>query len=634
MKLRARLLIAFTGVALVVITLFGSIAYHITRDFAAEEETHLLQSFAQERAKVLSKLLQNINEEKIDNFLSRHESNLHYPGILLNQGNELVSISPNAKTLFPKYIALQLEALNIQANDGGSFEINNTEILWALATIPDTGYKLVIIHNTDGDASFIESVGAQLLVTGIITISLAIWGALILASFISKRLDGQNNILVHQALHDHLTDLPNRYVLSDRLQQAIYYCSREGLPVSLLLLDLKRFKEINDTLGHRSGDTLLKQIGPRLKSILWEPDTIARVDGDVFAVLLPKVGKNNLDIVINKITAALEKPFPVDDLELETSVTIGVAIFPESGKDPDGLIRQAHVALFQTKKNGRDFTIYSAEADPHSIEQLTLMSELRQALNNNELELYYQPKIDLKTQQVIGAEALIRWQHPERGFIPPDDFIPKAEQSGLIRPLTSWVLEHALKQSHDWYNRGINISIAVNVSQRSLYDQQLTEQIAELMQKMKIGACSLDIEITETAIMADPVHSLATLYALKLMGIKLSIDDFGTGFTSLSHLKELPIDELKIDKSFVMNMAKDNKDVVIVSTIIELAHSMGRSVVAEGVESQETMSMLIALGCDTAQGFYMTKPLPALEFENWLKMSNWHPAQYKKPNIA
>lgn len=591
MTLRCRLLIAFSTVALVVLILFGSIAYHITSDFALKKETHLLLSYAGERAKELSHSLQNTRPETISSFLSRHEANLHYPGILLNQRNELVSISPEAKALFPNHLALQLEAINIQAGDSGMLEINNTEFLWGLATVPDTHYKLVIIHAGDDDITIIESIGVQLLVSGIIIIWLSIWGALILSSLISKRLDEQNKILVHQALHDHLTDLPNRYLLYDRLQQAIYFCRRDGLPVTLLLLDLKRFKEINDTLGHRSGDTLLKQIGPRLKSILWEPDTIARLDGDEFAVLLPKVGKQYLDIVINKITRALEKPFPVDEIELEINVTIGVAFFPQHGKNPDDLIRQAHVALCQAKKTGSEFMIYSAEADSHSIEQLTLMSELRHALNNDELELYYQPKIDLKTQQTVGAEALIRWHHPERGLIPPDDFIPKAEQTGLIKPLTSWVLENALKQSHDWYNRGIYIGIAVNVSQRSLYDQQLIGQIADLMRKMKIGYCNLDIEITETAIMDNPTHSLATLHALKLMGIKLSIDDFGTGFTSLSHLKELPIDELKIDKSFVMNMTNDNKDVVIVSTIIELAHSMGRSVVAEGVESQEIMSM-------------------------------------------
>lgn len=444
---------------------------------------------------------------------------------------------------------------------------------------------------------------------------------------ISSRLDKQNAVLLHQSLHDPLTDLPNRNQLFDRLLEAIYHARRVNQPVALFLLELNHLKEINDTLGHLGGDDLLRQIGPRLHDSLHNTYTIARLEGSEFAILAPGLDPQHINTVARKIIQALEQPFIVDELELETGAAIGIALFPAHGNDPDTLFRQADTAMCLSKKHGHDYFIYSTETDPHSVEQLTLMSELRQAINNDELQLFYQPKIDLTTQKVTGAEALLRWFHPERGLIPPDDFIPKAEQTGLIKPLTKWVIAQAFRQGNEWNKQGMPLQIAINVSQRSLYDREIINQIADTMQQLRITSCTLDIEITETAIMAHPKQSMATLQMLSAMGIHLSIDDFGTGFTSLAYLKELPVDELKIDKSFVMSMLDDVKDVMIVRSIIELAHSLGRVVVAEGVESKEILELLQSLNCDTAQGFYMSKPLPAREFAQWLTSSEWSPLE-------
>ncbi len=624
MKLRQRLLLSFIGVAIVVTTIFGTVAYYITINYSNEEKIHLLQFIAQKNASDLSALTKNTTNKNLIHPFSNHNFNDIFSYVLLNENNKPLARTSATSLLDLKHPLSQLNKLNFQHNNSGNLEFGHNKIYWALAKIPETKYKLLLIHSIYKNTALMQVVGSRFAITAAIIIWLAIWGALILSARFSNQLDKQNAILVHQALHDHLTDLPNRYLLYDRLQQAIYYNHHEKTPITLLLIEINRFKEIIDTLGHRSGDTLLKQISQRLKNIVFEQNTVARLDGDQFAILLNDTHEKNIDIVVKSIIKILEEPFPVDELMLETGVTIGIATFPDHGKDPDSLIRHADVALYQANKDGRSFMVYSSEADPNSIDQLTLMSDLHRALNNDELELYYQPKIDLKSHKVIGVEALIRWQHPERGFITPDYFIPMAEQSGLIKPITAWVMEQALKQNQEWEKIDIKIKMAINVSQRNLYDHQLTSQFRNLMQQMNISTHHLEIEITETAIMSDPSHSLATLHALHEMGIKLSIDDFGTGFTSLSHLKDLPIDELKIDKSFIMGMPHDDKDLAIVSTIIELAHNMGYSVVAEGVESQEIMDMLIDLKCNTVQGYYISRPLPAKMFEHWLITSGWH----------
>jgi len=426
------------------------------------------------------------------------------------------------------------------------------------------------------------------------------------------------------AYYDILTGLPNRTLLHDRLQQAIFAGQRGNKPLAILLMDLDRFKEINDTIGHQNGDLLLQQVGRRLQNILFKSDMVARLGGDEFAVLLPTIAApEHTALVARKILKALEEPFVLGGLTLDVGVSIGIALSPEHGEDADLLIQRADVAMYAAKQTSSGYAVYTAEQDPHSPRRLALMSELRHAIEHGELALYYQPKIDLKAGHVIGVEALVRWNHPQRGLIPPDQFIGPAEQTGMIRPLAQWVLKEAHRQFKEWHQAKLNLPISVNLSVRNLQDPQLLDQVAGLIQASGAASSWLELELTESILMVDPARAMEVLKQLSAMGIRLSIDDFGTGYSSLGYLKGLPVHEIKIDKSFVMDMRKDKNATMIVLSIINLAHNLGLKVVAEGVEDEETRDQLAAFGCDAAQGYFWSRPIPATELSRWLTESSW-----------
>jgi len=448
-------------------------------------------------------------------------------------------------------------------------------------------------------------------------------GLVYVAQDISEQKKAEAKIQ-HMAFYDTLTKLPNRNMLYDRLLKAIQTASGQGKPMALLLMDLDHFKEINDTLGHYQGDLLLKEMGSRLKSALFEPDTVARLGGDEFTVLLPRLAKvEDIHVVIQKLQDALRAPFMIDSQPVAVEASIGVAIYPDHGTNADVLLQRADVAMYMAKNSGSGYLIYDPKHDEHSPRRLALIGELRQAIDNEQLFLYYQPKISFKTHRVIGLEALVRWQHPEYGFVPPDQFILPAEQTGLIHPLTRWVLKTALSQSQVWRQAGLDLPVSVNLSARNLHDPELRGYLAELFKTTGGTPELLELEITESAIMADPQRALEVITRLRAMGIRFSLDDFGIGYSSLSYLKKLPVDTIKIDKSFVMDMAKDEDDVLIVLSTINLAHNLGLKVVAEGVELGKIWDQLANFGCDAAQGYYMSKPLPVDDLNRWLKESPW-----------
>ena len=424
----------------------------------------------------------------------------------------------------------------------------------------------------------------------------------------------------YQALHDDLTGLPNRVLLHDRIHQSVLGIERDKSLVAVMLMDLDRFKEVNDTLGHHSGDLLLKQIGPRLRSILRESDTIARLGGDEFGILLPNVADRPAAVqVADKIKRALDLPFEIQGLKLNIEASIGIAFAPDHGREVETLIQRADVAMYVSKGSGSGYAIYAPEQDLHSPNRLALVGQVRQAMEDQEINLYYQPKADLITGQVKAVESLVRWSHPERGLMFPDDFIPMTENTGLIEPLTIYLLEMAIRQCRVWQEAGIELVVSVNVSARSLLDHHLPEQIEGLLKKWSLAPDSLRLEITESTIMEDPVRALEVLDRLSRKGIGLALDDFGTGYSSLSYLKRLPVDELKIDKSFVLNMHEDENDAVIVRSTIDLGRNLGLEVVAEGVETRQHWDQLTELGCHTAQGYYLSRPIPAGEFMQWLR---------------
>jgi diguanylate cyclase (GGDEF)-like protein/PAS domain S-box-containing protein len=423
----------------------------------------------------------------------------------------------------------------------------------------------------------------------------------------------------HQALHDALTGLPNRTLFGDRIEQAIRTARREGHQVAVLMMDLDRFKEVNDTLGHHSGDLLLKELGVRVQGALRDSDSVARLGGDEFGVLLPEYAdRDSLLKVIDRIRSAIERPYVLDDLPLSVEASVGVALFPDHGDDVDLLVRRADVAMYVAKQWNSGYAVYDPQEDDFNPARLTLVGELRRALNERELILHYQPKAELVTGEVVSVEALIRWRHPERGMVPPDEFIPVAQQTGLIKPLTLYVLDEALRQCREWSRSGWELTVAVNVSMRNLIDLEFPEDVAKLLAKWKADPSGLELEITESTIVADPFRSKLVLERLSEMGLRLSIDDFGTGYTSLAYLKRLPVDEIKIDRTFVMNMITDEDDDAIVRSTIDLGRNLGLEVVAEGVESEEIWERLKKLGCNVAQGYYLSRPLEADDLAVWL----------------
>ncbi|HST26660.1 MAG TPA: EAL domain-containing protein [Gaiellaceae bacterium] len=435
---------------------------------------------------------------------------------------------------------------------------------------------------------------------------------------VTRRLRRQVEEIEHQAMHDNLTGLPNRVLFRDRVEQALHGAKRHEGEVAVMFLDLDRFKEVNDTLGHESGDVLLREVGQRLAHSLRAGDSIARLGGDEFAVLAS--GLDDADdalVVARKLRQAVEWPFTLRGLTLEVEASIGISIFPEHGTDVDTLLRHADVAMYQSKETHSGVGIYSPEKDVYSPDRLKLLGELRRAIEQSELVLYYQPKISLRTSEVIGFEALVRWQHPEQGLLTPERFVPFAEHTGLVKPLTRYVMREAVRTCAAWQQNGLDLGVAVNLSGRDLLDLHLPDEVRLLLNETGIDPGKLELEITENTILSDPVRTRTILNRLKELGVRLAIDDFGSGYSSLGYLKRLPLDVLKIDKSFVMTMMSDDDSAAIVRSTIDLAHNLGLEVVAEGVATEQIGSTLNALHCDAGQGFYYAGPMPDTEAASW-----------------
>ena len=416
----------------------------------------------------------------------------------------------------------------------------------------------------------------------------------------------------HQALHDALTGLPNRVLFRDRVVQALHAAGRSEHGCAVMLMDLNHFKEINDTLGHHQGDRLLQEVAQRLRGSLRAGDTVARLGGDEFAILLhngtdPAVAGTVADHVLER----LREPFVVDTTTLQVGGAIGVACSPDHGTDVEQLMQRADIAMYAAKARSGGYAFFEPSQNHHSPRRLALAAALPGAIERGELRLAYQPKADLRTGRIVGVEALARWRHPELGTIEPAEFVPIAEQTGLIIALTSAVLDAALERVASWRALGHELTIAVNLSARSFLDARLADEIPELLAAHGLAAGCLELEITEAMLMHDQPRAHETLERLAATGVSLSVDDFGTGYSSLAHLKRLPVDTIKIDKSFVLEMAEDEADEAIVRSTIELAHNLGLRVVAEGVESADAWLRLAALGCDLAQGYHLSRPLPA-----------------------
>jgi diguanylate cyclase (GGDEF)-like protein/PAS domain S-box-containing protein len=430
----------------------------------------------------------------------------------------------------------------------------------------------------------------------------------------------QAEINEFQALHDPLTGLPNRILFSERIGHAILQAQRQKKKLAVALIDLDRFKEINDSLGHTAGDHLLISVGKQMGGALRASDTVARLGGDEFGLVLPElIDADSLMPVLERIQESLEEPIQVQSLPIGIEASMGIAIYPDHGDDAQTLIQRADIAMYEAKRDGLSHVFYDDSTHDHDVTSLTLVAELRRAISERELVLYYQPKAALESGVVTSVEALVRWLHPERGVVMPDSFIPLAQETSLIGPLTLYVIEEALRQVRSWREQGIELSIAVNLSTRNLLDRSFPNQVQELLSRWDVKPEDLELEVTESSMLANPTRAKAVLNELSELGIRLSIDDFGTGYSSLAYLRELPVDEIKIDRSFVIAMGDEAGDAVIVRSTVDLGRNLGLEVVAEGVETIEHWEKLRELGCTTAQGYFLSRPVPADELRDWLR---------------
>jgi diguanylate cyclase (GGDEF)-like protein len=448
-------------------------------------------------------------------------------------------------------------------------------------------------------------------------VSLYLLTALIMSGAIRELLELRKQ-REYQLFHDLLTGLPNRALLIERLQQQLLRQPRTGESTALLVMDLTDFKAVNDSLGHDVGDDLLRQVGPRLTASLRTADTVARLGGDEFAILLPGTDETGAARVAQKMLAALEQAFPLEGETLDIGASIGVAVAPAHGTQAEQLLSRADVAMYAAKGSLAGLAVFSAEHERDSSGRLALMSDLRRAVDEGELVLYYQPQLDLRTGTVTSVEALVRWMHPKRGLVGPDEFIPLAERTGLIKRLTRTVLTEAIRQARAWELAGLRMPVAVNLSMRNIHDPQLPQTIAQLLQRWDARPDLLRLEMTETVLAADPQRALQTMDSLRAMGVHIALDDFGIGYSSLAYLNRLPLDEIKIDRSFVIGMIDDESSATIVRATVELGHGLGYAVVAEGVENAETRQRLSALGCDAIQGFLVARPMPADQTAEWI----------------
>jgi len=427
----------------------------------------------------------------------------------------------------------------------------------------------------------------------------------------------------HRALHDELTELPNRILIEERLDHGLTVAKRRREPLAVLLMDLVRFKEINDSLGHFYGDYLLQEVAHRMQGVVRESDTLARFGGDEFAMVLPATTLSQAVMISQKIAAAVEEPFLLEGHNVNVGISIGIALYPEHGLNSETLILYADMAMYDAKRNDVIYAIFNPDQDRTTFNRLVMVGELREALLHKQMFLDYQPKVSIRKKGIIGVEALLRWQHPDKGIIGPDDFIPLAEQAGLIKSLTTLVLDKALEQCSLWEQAGLQIPVAVNLSIKNLHDLDFPKEVKKLLKKWQVAPHLLVLEITESCIIVDQERVASVVRELKSNGIKLSIDDFGTGYSSISYLKKFPAREIKIDKSFVIDMVHNEDNAVIVKSTIDMVHNIGGQVVAEGVEDEATQDLLTELGCDFLQGFHVCRPLSPNLITEWFQSTPW-----------
>jgi diguanylate cyclase (GGDEF)-like protein len=616
MTLNKQILLSILGVTILAQIVFGVLAYRQLLDSRNEQLTEVLTRFS---GNISQQITLADNQRDTQAYLDRLQQRFFGQDsiLLIQKDGELLYRSGEAEFAYD----VLLERLKeISADHHSLIELSDRQYYWAVSPLPDVQYELVMLKPAStGDSDIASTLKLRLVTSGFVILWVAVWIGLILSSKISRELDKKNLQLQHLALHDTLTGLPNRTLLNDRIERILFDAKRYQQSFALFLIDLDRFKEINDTLGHQFGDKLLKVVSVRLKESVRLNDSIARLGGDEFAVLLPHTDYKGAELCANRILYAMSKPFVIDNITTESKASIGISIFPEHAQEADDLMKYADIAMYQAKQSQSGFALYDPEQNKHTVRRLRLMSDLRDTVKNQNIHLAYQPVVDTSSQDLAYVEALARWDHPELGGIPPDEFISMAEQMGLINVLTMQILDQSLKDLARWNKQGYDFGVSVNLSVYSIQNLSLPDDIQALLQMHGVAAEKVQLEITETALMQDLVRAGKILSALSELGVQLAIDDFGTGFSSLNYLKKLPVDALKIDRSFISDMCTDQTDRAVVKTVIELGHNLDCQVVAEGVEDQSTLDLLDQMSVDKLQGYFISKPIGKYDLEAWLQ---------------
>lgn len=614
--MRNKLILYFATFVMLTLVAFGLSAYHILQEKSADYDMLLLEDLARIQSEDIAGQFRNVESLQQIAAKLKNQSSADHLMLLLDSGYNIIRPAASDDRALPSFVNQALREMAVNDKASGKFDLVDNTYTWLQSKPAKTNLTIAHIYTSVNNAKLYQSkLIKRLVVMAIIIFWIGVWGALIIATVITRRIAEQQEKIEYQASHDMMTGLHNRNYLASKINQII--ASKKIPSLSVIIIGINRFKEINNTLGHDFGDILLKEFSMRLKSELWSHDTVARLGSDQYALVLPLSDHAHWEVVIGKIEKILQEPFTIQDIRIVTDVSIGISIFPSHGKTASELLRYAEVAMYSAKKSGMLFACYETSKDPYSIERLQLIGELNNALDNNELELHFQPKIAIDSLKLVGCEALLRWNNPSRGRIPPDVFIPLAEQGSLIKSLTEWVLDHSIKQCADWHKTGNRISISVNLSARLLIDDNIIEMVDLYLAKYALSPQYLILEITESAMMVDPGRARSIMEKLANRGVQLSIDDFGTGYTSISQIQHMPVKEIKIDKSFVLNMLEHSGDAMLVKLIIDMAHGMGHQVTAEGIEEQLILDKLKSMGCDIAQGYFLGRPMPLAEFNQY-----------------
>lgn len=620
MSLRLKLILSFVTTSLVVIIVFAVIAYTSAKDYARFSE---LNHVHEANEQFINKLgVDSPSLEQIERLLPGNDTRDSLYFIVDSSSGNVVSITGDETQL--EIASSLIDQIGmVSGKNKGLTTIRGANYFWAADSIPNTQYILLnTFKHLDSDVGeFLDYIGNTLAITIFTAMWFSLWAATILANLF-QRLANQKTEIEHQARHDPLTSLPNRKTISEILDTSILENNDETEDLLLCLIDINGLSDINDSLGHEYGDSLLVHVSERLQEVLRTSDKVGRFGGDKFSIIFAHSKNTAVEELCNRLLATFDRAFHVEGHDLYLGATLGIAGYPEHAEDSQALIQKAEIALHNAKNSSKDFYIYDSNLDQDNTKRLNLANDLRQAIRNGQLELHYQPQLDLRTGKIVSVEALARWNHPKHGSIPPDTFILIAERTGQIKQFTEWVLATAIKQCAEWRKSFHSLSLAINLSARNLHDETLVKQISRLIRHWKIIPEQICLEITETAMMADPEHARSILEEMDRLGLRISIDDFGTGYSSLSYLKKLPVDEIKIDRSFVMNMGNSENDTSIIRATVGLAHDLGLSVVAEGVEDQKSQDQLQEMGCEIAQGYHICRPGPAGQISKLIELIN------------